>query len=300
MRPQTMPDDDIRLTIDQSAGIDLPAIYEIEWRVSGAAARTYQAVALLDDSDMGTDRIEATIPIELADRQGGEVDRALSQPIKLSWRKTRSVWKYPLRYKEQVVNRMKEHYGTSVECGDDEDDLAHATCGILIDGSGSYIRHSQGFCCQCGLDDIVYGEKNRGGIDCGNVVQAISQSFHCIKPDNLWYVVFEVEPPMMMYEIDLEMEMPMPDHEAEELELEQLDDAGAEGAEAGVTSQTQAQANLGFTPVANGFSSASYDAAIASSTPVVLRGLQNGQGAAMADDQEPQRPPKTRTFRTTL
>ena len=74
MRPQTMPDDDIRLTIDQSAGIDLPAIYEIEWRVSGAAARTYQAVALLDDSDMRTDRIEATIGSLLGSNHPTSVD----------------------------------------------------------------------------------------------------------------------------------------------------------------------------------------------------------------------------------
>ena len=74
MRPQTMPDDDIRLTIDQSAGIDLPAIYEIEWRVSGAAARNYQAVALLDDSDMRNNRIEGAIGSLLGSNHPTTVD----------------------------------------------------------------------------------------------------------------------------------------------------------------------------------------------------------------------------------
>lgn len=74
MRPQTLPDDDIRLTIDQSAGIDLPAIYEIEWRVSGAAARSYQAVALLEDTDLRNQRIEGTIGNLLGQNRPTNVD----------------------------------------------------------------------------------------------------------------------------------------------------------------------------------------------------------------------------------
>jgi len=74
MRPQTEPDDDIRLTIDQSAGIDLPAIYEIEWRVSGAAARSYQAVALLEDTDLRNQRIEGTIGNLLGQNRPTSVD----------------------------------------------------------------------------------------------------------------------------------------------------------------------------------------------------------------------------------
>tara|TARA_B100000678_G_scaffold224922_1_gene192633 strand:- start:2959 stop:5769 length:2811 start_codon:yes stop_codon:yes gene_type:complete len=61
MRPQTLPDHDIRLTMDQSAGIDLPAIYEVEWRVSGAAARNYQTLALLDDTQVRNDQLESAM-----------------------------------------------------------------------------------------------------------------------------------------------------------------------------------------------------------------------------------------------
>ena len=48
---------------------------------------------------------------QLADSEAIEVtvddgERQLEKPIKVSWSKTKSVWKYPLRYREQVPNRM--------------------------------------------------------------------------------------------------------------------------------------------------------------------------------------------------
>ena len=82
---------------------------------------------------------------------------------------------------------MIEYYGTSASCSDDPDNLGEATCGILEDPSGSYIRYSEGFCCMCSPGDILSGTRNRAGIDCGDMIDALSRSFHCIKPDKLWY-----------------------------------------------------------------------------------------------------------------
>lgn len=65
-------------------------------------------------------KITALLSIEqkqLLDAESIEVnveggDRQLARPIKISWRKTASYWKYPLRYLEQVPNRMVLSGGT--------------------------------------------------------------------------------------------------------------------------------------------------------------------------------------------
>ena len=60
----------------------------------------------------------------------------------------------------------------------------------------------------CSPGEIIEGTLNRGGIDCGDLLEALAQSFHCIKPDNLWYAVFEVDNPIMMYEINFQVTIP--------------------------------------------------------------------------------------------
>ena len=74
IRPQAVPDDTVRVTIDQSAGIDVPAIYDVEWRVSGAAARNYQTLALLEDTAMRNQRIEGQITNLLGENRAAKVD----------------------------------------------------------------------------------------------------------------------------------------------------------------------------------------------------------------------------------
>ncbi|GAB5349438.1 DUF3857 domain-containing protein [Alteriqipengyuania sp. 357] len=74
IRPQAVPDDEVHLTIDQSAGIDVPALYEVEWRVSGAAARNYQTLALLEDTDMRNDQLDGRIASLLGENRPAKVD----------------------------------------------------------------------------------------------------------------------------------------------------------------------------------------------------------------------------------
>lgn len=56
------------------------------------------------------------------------------------------------------------------------------TCGFLTDMHDDYIRYSEGFCCMCDVSAIWEARRNRGGIDCGNLMNSAMQSFHCVKP----------------------------------------------------------------------------------------------------------------------
>lgn len=74
MRPQTQPDADVRLTIDQSAGLDVPAIYEVQFTVSGAAARNYQTLALMESGEARDERLERSMSAFLGENRPVRVD----------------------------------------------------------------------------------------------------------------------------------------------------------------------------------------------------------------------------------
>ncbi len=101
---------------------------------------------------------------------------------------------------------MIEKYGTSATCIDDVGGVG-ATCGVLRGPDGAYIEYSEGFCCTCALlVDLLDDFQMRGGVDCGNIFDNFQQSYHCIQPDKLWYAVFEVETPIMQYEINVQVD----------------------------------------------------------------------------------------------
>ncbi|CAD7931658.1 unnamed protein product [Amoebophrya sp. A25] len=146
---------------------------------------------------------------QLSDAEAIEVsveneEKKLAEPLKITWSKTRSRWKYPLRYMEQIPAKMQEHFGTSASCTDDVGG-AGATCGICRDAMGNYMKYSEGFCCMCSPGALIEGTRNRGSIDCGDIIETLSRSYHCIKPDRLWYAAFEVETPIMLYEIQVQV-----------------------------------------------------------------------------------------------
>ncbi|NCP18777.1 MAG: DUF3857 domain-containing protein [Erythrobacter sp.] len=80
MRPQAIPDEDIAIRIDQTAGIDLPAIYDITLTISGVNARAYQALALIDDADQKEDALYQTVSNVLGDHQPVDMEVAFDRP----------------------------------------------------------------------------------------------------------------------------------------------------------------------------------------------------------------------------
>lgn len=67
MRAQAIPDETIAIRIDQSAGIDLPAIYQIDFELTGVSAKKYEALALIDDMEQKEESIDKLVKNVLGD-----------------------------------------------------------------------------------------------------------------------------------------------------------------------------------------------------------------------------------------
>ena len=80
MRPQAIPDEAISLRIDQTAGLDVPAIYDITMEFSGVTARNYQALSLIDDADQKEQTLYRTVSAVLGDHELVDFDVAFDVP----------------------------------------------------------------------------------------------------------------------------------------------------------------------------------------------------------------------------
>lgn len=69
MRPQAVPDQTVSIKIDQSAGVGLPAIYDVRIAITGATARQFQALSLIDDPAQKKDALYGTVSTILGDHQ---------------------------------------------------------------------------------------------------------------------------------------------------------------------------------------------------------------------------------------
>lgn len=61
MRPQAIPDESVTIRIDQTAGIDLPAIYDITMRITGISAHGYEALSLVEDPEQTEELLTSAI-----------------------------------------------------------------------------------------------------------------------------------------------------------------------------------------------------------------------------------------------
>ncbi|WP_370179627.1 tetratricopeptide repeat protein [Alteriqipengyuania sp.] len=79
MRPQAIPDEIGTIRIDQSAGIDLPGIYDVTLVYSGISARNYQALALIEDNEQKENRINSVVRGVIGDNDVTDFDVAFDR-----------------------------------------------------------------------------------------------------------------------------------------------------------------------------------------------------------------------------
>lgn len=126
----------------------------------------------------------------------------LKKPMRVTWSKTAAMWRYPLRYVQDVNNKPQEHViqvgflqcNANWQASDQQ-----ATCGFAYQ-AGQRIQDSQGFCCGCNLANDFRGVATRADLTC-----PFAESAHCLGFDSLWYSVFEVAPSEISYEIDVSL-----------------------------------------------------------------------------------------------
>ncbi len=74
MRPQAVPTEEISIRMDQSAGLALPAIYDITMKISGADAHGFQALSLIDDAEQKEDMLYAYVARVLGEHQAADME----------------------------------------------------------------------------------------------------------------------------------------------------------------------------------------------------------------------------------
>ncbi|CAE7458164.1 HAP2 [Symbiodinium natans] len=115
--------------------------------------------------------------------------------------------KHP-RYVQDVNNQPTEGVKQVgwLSCNDNPLSTDEAiTCDVAHVG-GVRVPDSEGFCCGCGLGEVVSGQPTRSSADCG--LFSMSDSAHCLNFDGLWYSVYEVDRPQIFYDITISILLP--------------------------------------------------------------------------------------------
>lgn len=143
---------------------------------------------------------------EVKDEQ--DQKHSLKKPWRVTWTKSKAHWRYPLRYSQDVNNKPTEKvfkvgFGA---CSDNPNDNEEKlTCGVAK-YNGQRVTDSEGFCCGCGIQDVIKGVPTRGDLGCTTL--DLSSSAHCLAFDPLWYSLFEVDPPQIFYDIEVKLMWP--------------------------------------------------------------------------------------------
>ena len=120
MRPQAIPDESIAVTIDQSAGIELPAIYDITMRITGVSAQGYEALSLIDDADQKEAILSQAVRNVIGDHQPSEMnvafDRGTGEAILTARGLVTSPWeKNDARFELDVPYQVVEGFDFDVD-----------------------------------------------------------------------------------------------------------------------------------------------------------------------------------------
>ena len=156
----------------------------------------------------GTEEIQAVV-----DRSGSSSatstaapERTLEAPLRISLTKTETIVRYPVTYLQTLNAAPREQIIPNLGLGGCEDgDLAsNPTCGwVLSSVDGSRIPNSQGFCCNCGFDQMLgftgSTSTRAAELQCGLFGDA--QSAHCLRMNDLWYATYSLGPPQLHFTI---------------------------------------------------------------------------------------------------
>ena len=100
--------------------------------------------------------------------------------------------------KETVIDEAT--YGCSADLND-----YSPSCGWQHDDSGEKIWHSQGFCCACGVLDLLTIEKQfLRGTKCEFMsLSAGASSAHCLRFQEPYFSAFSLGSPYMSYQMKI-------------------------------------------------------------------------------------------------
>lgn len=166
------------------------------------------------EKDAGTSRLEAVLD-KVEDDTGSTVDeREFEEPLQIVVTRSPAKAAYRLQYETTLNAKPEEVVAQVKDCVDQRSE--QATCSVYKDGEGNIIPGSEGFCCECDLDDSIddtFGSDGRRAaryeIDCGIFenkffVHGNPATAHCLRlAQNDWFDVYNVQDPRFEFGINI-------------------------------------------------------------------------------------------------
>ncbi len=119
----------------------------------------------LEHGQKDTEKLEVLI----SDVKDDDKTKSLVKPWSVSVTKSKTIWRYPISYIQDVNNQPYESITIMglMSCndnvaGDMKDTLS---CGY-VEKNGEMVPDSEGFCCACSFGELFTRENDRGGKQC--------------------------------------------------------------------------------------------------------------------------------------
>ncbi|RNF24673.1 generative cell specific-1 [Trypanosoma conorhini] len=135
--------------------------------------------------------------------RGTGKELARFEPIRLTTKKSRVQYRYPLFYERNFNSKPYEEQIPTEIIGCDDGSSPEATCGVVLDAAGEPIPYSGGFCCRCGMCQLlgICPPDSRGLHVCNVFGEASLAS--CLRFGELWYSGYSIGSPSAWYRLEV-------------------------------------------------------------------------------------------------
>ena len=147
------------------------------------------------------------LSLDLGEVNGTNGDiKKLEDTLIIGVSKGETRYNYPVEYLQDFNYRPYESYVESgiLTCSDDAYD-DHPEWGWALDSQGERILHSQGFWCSCSYLDIIGIDDSfkRGTTWKSFQLFSGSASAHCLRFNDIYYNAYQVNEPILHYNLDV-------------------------------------------------------------------------------------------------
>ncbi|KAH9578158.1 Generative cell specific-1/HAP2 domain [Trypanosoma melophagium] len=160
-------------------------------------------ITLAVESGQMEDVEEVVLVREAVDKtnSGGNA-QVMFEPVRLTTRKSRVQYRYPVFYERNFnAEPYEQQVTTNVFSGCRDTPDTSATCGVVLDRFGNPIPYSEGFCCNCGICQLagVCPSNSRSVQTCN--LFGMTGMASCLRFGEIWYSGYNLGSPTAWYRI---------------------------------------------------------------------------------------------------
>ncbi|RNF04482.1 generative cell specific-1 [Trypanosoma rangeli] len=127
------------------------------------------------------------------------------EPIRLTTKKSRVQHIYPLFYEQNFNSKPYEEQIPAEIIGCEDGSNSKATCGVVLDAAGETIPYSEGFCCRCGMCQLLgICPPDSRGLQVCNVFGEASMA-SCLRFGELWYSGYSIGSASTWYRLEVKL-----------------------------------------------------------------------------------------------